>query len=104
MAHGVDVPPEHFAYGVAKPAMEPDGSAFDWQQVTGGLFTVHSVRQHLRPRHASVAVKYRDYWYYIDDRDADSKVTFALMMTMTRVNLLGVRKSGAPALTLPVGR
>jgi hypothetical protein len=104
MAHGVAVPPEHVACGVVKLAVEPDGTVFDWQQVTAGLFTVHSVRQHLRPKNAYVAVKYRDYWYYIDDRDADSKITFALMLTMTRVNLLGVRKSGAPALTLPIGR
>jgi hypothetical protein len=104
MAHGVEVPPEHLQSGVATAAVEPDSSVFDWQQVTGGLFTVHSVRQHLRPKCAAVAVKYRDYWYYIDDRDADSKITFSLMLTMTRVNLLGVRKSGAPALTLPVGR
>jgi hypothetical protein len=48
-------------------------------------------------------VKYRDYWFYIDDRDRDSKITFSLMLTMTHVNLLGVRKGG-PALTLPVGR
>jgi hypothetical protein len=50
-----------------------------------------------------VAVKYRDYWFYIDDRDSDSKVSFALMMTMTRANLLGTRKGG-PAFTLPAGR
>jgi hypothetical protein len=50
-----------------------------------------------------VAVRYRDHWFYIDDRDADSKTTFGLMMIMTRVNLLGTR-GGGPALTLPVGR
>jgi hypothetical protein len=104
MAHGVVVPPEHVQAGVVTSAIDADGGLFDWQQVTGGLFTVHSVRQHLRPRSAYVAVKYRDYWYYIDDHDDASKITFSLMMTMTRVNLLGVRKSGAPALTLPVGR
>ena len=46
-------------------------------------------------------MKYRDYWFYIDDRDADSKATFSLLMTMTRINLLGTRKGG-PTLTLPV--
>jgi len=104
LAHGVIVPPEHLQSGVATAAVEPDGSVFDWQQVTGGLFTVHSVRQHRRPACAAVAVKYRDYWFYIDDRDADSKITFELMLVMTRMNLLGVRKGGGPALTLPVGR
>ena len=76
---------------------------FDWQFVTVGLFSVHSVKSHFPPKCAHVAVKYRDYWYYIDDRDIDSKRTFSFMSVMTRVNLLGVRKGG-PALTLPVGR
>src|SRR5262249_36409000 len=59
--------------------------------------------QHCRPEHAAVAVKHRGYWFYIDDRDADSKQTLTLVLVLTRVNLLGVRKGG-PALTLPVGR
>jgi hypothetical protein len=48
-----------------------------------------------------VTVKYRDYWFSIDDRDADTKATFSLLLTMTRINLLGTRKGG-PMLTLPV--
>jgi hypothetical protein len=103
LAHGVVVPPEHLACGIVQPTLEPDGSLFDWQQVTAGLFTVHSVKEHCRPEHAAVAVKYRDYWFYIDDRDSDSKMTFSLILMMTRVILLGVRKGG-PALTLPLGR
>ena len=50
-----------------------------------------------------MAVKYRGYWFYVDDRDHDSKVTFSLLLTMTRVNLIGRQKEG-PILTLPVGR
>jgi hypothetical protein len=102
-SHGVLVPPEHLARGIVAPTFEADGTVFDWQQVTAGLFTVHSCQQHHRPPHAYVAVKYQDYWFYIDDRDNASKVSFALIAVMTRVNLLGVRKGG-PALTLPVGR
>ncbi len=102
-AHGVLVPPEHLNCGLVRPTLAADGSAFDWQQVTAGLFTVHSVRSICRPKNAFVAVRYRDYWFYIDDGDTDSKITFALLSVMTRVNLLGVRKGG-PALTLPVGR
>jgi hypothetical protein len=103
LAHGVIVPPEHVLEGLVTTAMEPDGRPFDWQQVTEGLFTVHSVKQKCRPKQAAVAVKYRDHWFYIDDRDQPSKVSFSLVLAMTRVNLLGVRKGG-PMLTLPVGR
>jgi hypothetical protein len=103
LAHGVLVPPEHLKCRVVTAALEPDGQVFDWQEVTSGLFTVHFANQHGRPEHAYVAVKYRGYWFYLDDRDADSKISFSLMLAMTRINLLGVRK-GSPALTLPVGR
>jgi hypothetical protein len=103
MAHGVLVPPEHLRAGIVTAALEPDGQVFDWQEVTTGLFTVHSAKQHYCPEHAYVAVKYRGYWFYIDDRDSDSKISLSLLLTMTHVNLLGVRRSG-PVLTLPVGK
>lgn len=103
LAHGVIVPADHIVCGLARATVEPDGRLFDWQQVTGGLFTVHCVKQHHRPACAHIAVRYRDYWFYIDDRDQDTKETFALMMIMGRVNLFTAKKGG-PAFTLPVGR
>jgi hypothetical protein len=70
--------------------------------VLGGLFKVCSAKQLHRPKSASVAVKYRGYWFYIDDSDQDTKVTFALLLTMSRSNLAGTSQQG-PVLTLPVG-
>lgn len=101
LSHGIVVPEEHYACGLATGPVDAAGHSFDWQDVFGGLFTVYSVKQHRRPACAFVAVKYRDYWFYIDDRDAATKSTFSLLLTMTRVNLLGSRKGG-PVLTLPV--
>jgi hypothetical protein len=101
LSHGVVVPSEHIACGLTKSPVFYDGRSFDWQELFGGLFTVHSIQQHRRPACASVAVKCRDYWFFIDDRDADTKATFSLLLTMTRINLLGTRKGG-PTLTLPV--
>ena len=63
---------------------------------------VHACKQRCRPKSAWLAVKYRDWWYYVDDSDTDSKITFTLMMVMTRANLLSTKK-GSPVLTLPVG-
>ncbi len=103
LSQGVAVPPEHVAEGLVRPPLGPDGGPFDEGQVTAGLFAVHVVKQHCRPKQAYVAVKYRGHWFYIDDRDQESKATFSLVLMMTRVNLLGVRKGG-PTLTLPVGR
>ena len=101
LSHGVMVPQEHYACGLATAPVYSEGRPFDWQELFGGLFTVHSLKQFRRPECASVAVKFRDYWFYIDDRDADTKATFSLLLTMTRINLIGTKKGG-PVLTLPV--
>jgi hypothetical protein len=106
-SHGVEVPPEHFAAGVAKPTMEPDGRVFDWGQVTGGVFAVKAACQKKRPACASVAVRHRGYWFYIDDTDHASKSTFTLLRPARRLDVGGPgveRRGGAPVLTLPVGR
>ncbi|MBX7103994.1 MAG: hypothetical protein K1X57_07925 [Gemmataceae bacterium] len=103
VSYGVIVPARHYQCGLIKPTAGAGGCGFDWQEMTAGLFTVHSCSGHHRPKCAFTAVRYRDHWYYIDDRDSASKSTFALVCTMTRLNLLGSRKGG-PVLTLPVGR
>ena len=107
MSHGVAVPPEHAAEGLARSTAGPDGRVFDWREVTAGLFTVCSVKRHHRPEHAYVAVGYRDHWFYIDDRDHASKATFNLMLQLARLDLSGDgtrSRQGSPLLTLPVGR
>jgi hypothetical protein len=106
LSHGVEVPPEHLAAGVAKPTLEPGGRVFDWQQVTGGLFTVKSCRGKKPPVGATVAVPYRGYWFYIDDTDHPTKSTFVLMRPARQLDLgpAPADRKGGPLLTLPVGR
>jgi hypothetical protein len=56
-----------------------------------------------RPPGALLAVRSRDSWFYIDDRDFRSKATFVLLSQIYA--LQGVPPAtGSPALTLPVGR
>ena len=54
--------------------------------MTAGLFTVHTCKGHKPPATAYVAVKYRDYWYYVNDRDQASKTTFALTLELSRLD------------------
>jgi hypothetical protein len=96
LANGVEVPAEHLSAGVVQPV--PDAP-----EITRGLFEVHVCKGHKPPPCAYVAVKYRDYWYYIDDRDAASKATLALMLQLSRLDFARERK-GKPLLTLPLGR
>jgi len=78
VSHGVEVPAEHFARGLARPTLEADGSVFDYDRVLGGLFKVKAVKCKHRPEDAAVAVCYLDHWYYVDATDHDSRATFAL--------------------------
>ena len=102
VAHGVDVPREHLLSGVAPRTNDFNGGLFNWQQVLGGLFRVCSVKSKKRPDCAHVAVQYKGYWYYIDERDRDTKATFALLLEVSRLELES-SKSKAPILTLPLG-
>jgi len=103
LANGVEVPPEHLAAGLVRLPIGPDGRAFDGRIVTDGLFTVHAARGHKPPSTAFVAIKYRDYWYYIDDRDQETKATFTLVLSLSRLDF-GRGQPAAPFLTLPIGR
>jgi hypothetical protein len=109
LSHGVVVPPEHLISGVARATIGPDGEIFDWRNVTEGLFVVCHARQHHRPEGAYIAVKYRGYWFYIDDHDQATKQTFSLMMQLIRLDVSNPLTSAngaqkTPVLTLPVGR
>ena len=104
LANGVEVPPEHFQCGVARPRLDADGRPFDAQATTASLFEAHVCKGHKRPPTAYVAVKYRDYWYYIDDRDGVTKATFELMLQFSRLDFGRRRPSVGPVLTLSAGR
>jgi hypothetical protein len=56
------------------------------------------------PACAYIAVKYRGWWYYIDDRDLVSKETFSLILHLSRMDFGSRKVVGGPVLTLPVGR
>jgi hypothetical protein len=100
MSQGVEVPFDHINKGNVVVTVDPSGMVFDWQQVLGGIFQVRSCRH--KPHNAAVAVKYRGYWFYIDDRDADSKSTFLMIDQLVDLQARAGGSSRAPVLTLPV--
>ena len=104
LANGIDVPLEHVAAGLAPLPLAPDGTPFDTRAITDGLFQVHTCKGRKPPPSAYTAVKYRGYWYYIDDRDQASKATFALVLQLARVDFGVQEPTAGPFLTLPVGR
>jgi hypothetical protein len=104
LANGIEVPAEHLDCGLVRPPVDGDGRVFDGREVTMGLFTVHTCKGLKPPRTAYVAIKYRGYWYYIDDADQESKATFALVLQLSRLDFARQQPGARPALTLPVGR
>ena len=59
-----------------------------------------------KPEHASVAVKYRGGWFYIDEKDQATKLFFRLLTTLLAINIAEStgRTSSTPVLTVPVSR
>jgi len=97
LSKGVEAPPEHYQQGLVAMPLDEQGQPFDWTQVTDSLFRVHV--QKCKPKNAFVAVKYRDYWFYICDNDLTSKSSFNLLLETLNVQVApGV--GAAPILTL----
>lgn len=102
LANGVEIPQEHAESGLVR--LPAEGAApFE---ATEGLFRVRCCtgHSHKPPDCAYVAVRYRDHWFYIDDRDLDTKATLLLMLQLRRLDFQRQRIGNVPALTLPVGR
>ena len=55
---------------------------------------------HERPSDAFVAVSYRDYWFWIDDRDIPSKRLFSFIMFIFTLVETGGKES-PPIVTIP---
>ena len=95
MRASVEVPQEHVHAGliVHYPPMGLPGQ---------GIRIISSTE---RPKKISLAVKYRGYWFYIDDTDQNTKSFFNLVCAFWSISMASsVDKSAAPVLTLPVGR
>lgn len=105
MAHflstAVEVPARDEEAGRVMVTKDQNGQRFDWSQAMDGLFRVRSQTE--QPTDAAVAIHYRGAWFYIDDRDIDSKYTFRLMEQVGSILAGEIEKGPAPVLTLPVG-
>ncbi len=101
LANGVEIPPEHVAAGLVR---EPNG--VNPNEATEGLFQVHVCKghRHKPPAGAYLAIWYRDHWYYVDDRDQETKATLLLMLQLKQLDFKRQSVGTIPTLTLPVGR
>jgi hypothetical protein len=96
LSAAIEVPEEDQRNGVAEKYPPPG--------LSGKELRIH--RSKSRPQHATVAVEYRDGWFYIDESDQATKQYFRLMATLWAVTI-AENTSGAhtsPVLTVPVNR
>lgn len=95
LASYIDVPEEHLAEGRVFAVAEKDTEAAFGVKP---LIRIHSSPD--RPDDAFVAVRYRDYWFWIDDRDVPSKRMFSFLMFLFTLAETGMPEQ-APVLTIP---
>lgn len=101
LSHSVCVPQEHVAAGLVGITPGPDGQPFNWLDVVGDMMTICSSKK--RPKDASVAVKYRDFWFYIPDTALASKSTFNLILGLYTYEVRGGAQAQAPLVTIGAG-
>lgn len=96
LSGAVDIPDQDRASGVAVTYPSPG--------MVGKQLRIHHAGT--KPTHASVAVKYRDSWFYIDEKDQATKQFFRLLTMLLAVNIVESTggASAAPVLTVPVSR
>ncbi len=91
----IQVPAEHVAEKRAPATMEPDGDG-----IKGPMIRILSSDE--QPADTFAAVPYRNRWFWIEDRDYQSKKLFSfLMFVMTLTETGG--KEGAPIVTISAG-
>jgi len=91
----VEIPQEHEAPGLAVK-YPPVGLAGQG---------VHIRSQKERPETATVAVRHRGYWFYIDDTDMPTKLYYRLVRALWSVSISeSADRTAAPVLTVPASR
>jgi hypothetical protein len=96
LASYIDIPPTHMAEQRATPNIEATDAA-------AGPFSLIRIQSNAeKPDDAYVAVQYRGYWFWIDDRDFPSKRMFSFLMFLFSLAETGAPEE-APTLTIPAG-
>ena len=94
-ALAIDVPRGHVEAGLV------DANA-GTLAVLGTTLRIHSSKS--APERATVAVKHRGWWFYVDDADRTSKLVFLQiqMLFLTRLSQAMRGTQATPLLTIPV--
>jgi len=91
----IELPEPHVSSGIVDPADDWNGPASD------RLITIRSSSR--KPDDASVAIRFKDWWFYIAETDARSKDSFRLIKLLFSLRLIPEGSSAqVPVLTVPI--
>jgi hypothetical protein len=91
----IELPEPHVRSGIVDPDDNWNGPASD------RLITIRSSAQ--KPDDASVAISFKDWWFYIAETDARSKDSFRLIKLLFSLRLIPEGSSAqVPVLTVPI--
>jgi len=93
LSAGVEVPEQDLSEGRAtpRPPLDTDPRKYPLVRIQASSG---------RPRDAYAAVRYRDYWFWIDDRDLNSKRVFMFLMMFSSLAETGAVPQ-TPIITIP---
>jgi hypothetical protein len=101
LSQGIEPPQKDIERGRVTRTTLANGDTFDWQTLLGGLFRISSSDS--EPENASIAIRYRDSWFYIADSDLESKSTFSLMSQLMALQA-GSSKQEEMPISFSIGR
>ena len=91
----IEVPQEHASAGLAINYPTPGLAGKDIQ--------IHASKD--KPKQAALTVKYRGYWFYVDDTDMHTKLFYKTVRALWSVSIAAAAdQKAAPVLTIPVSR
>jgi hypothetical protein len=93
LSAGVEVPQQDAAEGRATAAPQP-------VDLPKGLPTARIYASSERPANAYIAARYRDQWFWVDDRDIASKRIFTFLMVFSSIAETGAVPQ-IPVITIP---
>jgi hypothetical protein len=96
---GVEIPSEHERKKIAIMTQIDSDGKDDLAPIIKKLITIKTSSYY--PKNAYLAVKYKKFWYYIDDCDINSKRTFSLLLSLYNLQAGGVKQM-MPILTIPI--
>ena len=90
---GIEIPAAHLKAGIVEPLTSAESEE-------RRFITIRSSGK--RPENATVRIRFRDQWFYIDATDTQSKRAFGFLQTLIGMRLADPAAHKAPLLTVPV--